>query len=100
LANYYRKFIHKFADIARPLTSLTRKHVLFSWTDLQQKAFDALKTLLCSAPILKVFDATLPTRVICDASNYALGAVLEQQHPDLQHWHPVEFISKSLSSAE
>ena len=48
--------------------------------------------------MLKVFDNTLPTRLICDASDYALGCVLEQQHTT--GWHPVEFMSKSLSSAE
>ncbi len=35
LANYYRKFIYKFSDIANPLTTLTRKNVLFNWTELQ-----------------------------------------------------------------
>lgn len=77
LANYYRKFVFKFSDIALPLTSLTRKNVLFSWTSLQQRAFDTLKRLLCNAPILKVFDSSLPTRIICDASDYAIGSVLE-----------------------
>ncbi len=77
LANYYRKFIFKFADIARPLTSLTRKNVLFNWTELQQTSFDKLKKLLSSAPVLKVFDGKLDTRIICDASDYAIGSVLE-----------------------
>lgn len=40
LANYYRKFIFKFSEIAQPLTSLTRKNVLFNWTENQQKSFD------------------------------------------------------------
>lgn len=98
LANYYRKFVYKFGEIARPLTSLTRKNVVFSWTNAQQKAFDTLKQLLCNAPVLKVFDPLLETRIICDASDYAIGSVLEQLHES--DWHPVEYISKSLSSAE
>ena len=57
-----------------------------------------MKTLLTSAPVLKVFDFALPTRLICDASSFAVGAVLEQQHGDL--WFPVEYLSKKLSSAE
>jgi hypothetical protein len=77
LANYYRKFIFHFSDIAQPLTQLTRKNVLFAWTDIQQSAFDTLKRLLCGAPVLKVFDHTLPTRIICDASDFAIGSVLE-----------------------
>jgi hypothetical protein len=74
--------------------------VIFTWTDAQQTAFDAIKKLLCAAPILKVFDAALPTRVICDASDYAIGSVLEQLQPDSNQWHPIEYISKSLTSAE
>lgn len=57
LANYYRKFIYKFSEVAQPLTSLTRKNVLFNWTELQQRAFDKIKSLLSAAPVLKVFDA-------------------------------------------
>ena len=55
--------------------------------------------MLCSAPVLKVFDSVLNTRLICDASSFAVGAVLEQQHAD-GYWHPVEFMSKKLSSSE
>jgi hypothetical protein len=78
LANYYRKFIFKLSELALPLTSLTRKNVIFAWTSAQQKAFDTIKRLLCSAPVLKVFDTELPTRIICDASDFAIGSVLEQ----------------------
>ena len=45
-----------------------------------------------------MFDGTLDTRIICDASDYAIGSVLEQMHST--GWHPVEYISKSLSAAE
>jgi hypothetical protein len=55
--------------------------------------------MLCSTPVLKVFNSALPTRIICDASSFAIGSVLEQQHED-DLWHPVEFLSKKLSSAE
>ncbi len=48
--------------------------------------------------MLKVFDTQLNTRLICDASDFALGSVLEQEHST--GWHPVEYLSKSLSSAE
>jgi hypothetical protein len=59
-----------------------------------------LKKLLCAAPVLKVFDFELETRIICDASDFAIGSVLEQYHPLDSQWHPVEFMSKSLNSAE
>jgi hypothetical protein len=56
--------------------------------------------VLCSAPVLKLFDKSLATRVVCDASNYCVGAVLEQQDAATGKWHPVEFFSKRLSSSE
>ena len=57
-----------------------------------------MKQSLCSAPVLKVFDSELNTRVICDASNYCVGGVLEQEING--KWHPVEYYSKRLSSSE
>ena len=53
---YYRKFINRFADTARPMTKLTRKGVKFEWTDECQIGFDYLKTCLTEAPILKYPD--------------------------------------------
>ena len=69
------------------------------WGDAQQRAFECLKCLLCSAPVLKVFDSTRETRVVCDASNFCVGGVLEQRAISGK-WHPVEFYSKPLSSSE
>ncbi len=54
-----------------------------------------MKKALCNAPTLKVFDPVLETRVVCDASNYCIGAVLEQCHD--KKWHPVEYYSKRLT---
>ena len=54
--------------------------------------------MLCSAPVLKVFDPKLETRVVCDASNFCVGAVLEQCHDG--KFHPVEYFSKRLTSTE
>ena len=77
LCNYYRKFVLRFSEIAGPLTLLTRKGQPWQWGADQQRAFDALKRCLCSAPTLKIFDSALQTRVVCDASNFCVGAVLE-----------------------
>lgn len=99
LCNYYRRFILRFSEVASPLTLLTRKAQQFVWGKAQQDAFDLLKTLLCSAPILKVFNYASPTRVVCDASAYCIGGVLEQQDSK-GSWHPVEYYSKRLSVSE
>lgn len=56
LAGYYRKFIHHFSLIAKPLTDLLRKDTLFIWTSLQESAFQALMAALCSAPVLGLPD--------------------------------------------
>ena len=52
LAGFYRNFIPHFADIARPLNTLTSDNVVFSWSDSCQVAFDTLKQLLTSEPVL------------------------------------------------
>ena len=52
LAGYYRRFIEGFSKIAQPLTSLTQKDKKFLWTEKQESAFQVLKKMLCSAPIL------------------------------------------------
>ena len=85
----------RFSELAGPLTRLTRKGVAFEWSEACQTAFDALKSCLTSAPCLKVFDDTCPIRVVCDASNFCVGSVLEQCVDG--QWHPVEFYSKRLN---
>jgi hypothetical protein len=52
LSGFYRKFIHNYAQIVRPLTKLTRKNVNFQWTEIEQAALDKLKMTLTSAPVL------------------------------------------------
>jgi hypothetical protein len=99
LCNYYRRFILRFSEVASPLTLLTRKDQQFVWGKAQQDAFDLLKKLLCSSPVLKVFNYSLPTRVVCDASMFCIGGVLEQQEAN-GSWHPVEYYSKRLSTSE
>ena len=79
LANYYRRFVANFARVAEPLTRLTRKNVSFEWSGECESAFQRLKSLLCSAPLLGIFDRERETRVCTDASGTSVGAVLEQK---------------------
>ena len=95
---YYRRFVPNFSNVAAPLTYLMSKDAEFNWNESCQQAFEQLKRYLCSAPILRPFDENLKTFVMTDASDFAVGAVLEQEHPDGRH--PVEYVSKSLNTAQ
>jgi len=99
LTNYYRKFIKDFARVARPINVLTRKDVKWQWGVEQQKAFDKLKRVFTTKPVLAAPDLDKKFRVEADASNYATGEVLSMKCSD-EMWRPVAFISKSLSDTE
>ena len=82
LVGYYRRFIDNYSNLAKPLLQLTRKDVIFHWGPAHDAAFQALKDALCSDPILAYPVDGLPWILDTDASNYAIGAVLSQRHPD------------------
>ena len=77
---YYRKFIPKYSDIAKPLTELTKFDVAFKWSDECQKAYDLLKEYLLKEPILRYPDPMLPYILYTDASKYAWAGVLTQSY--------------------
>src|SRR5215472_5278787 len=97
--NFYRRFIQDFADIARPLHDLTRKDRAWTWSLEHEEAFEQLKKKVTSAPVLIFPQDHRPYKVEADSSNYASGAVLSQQGED-EKWHPIAFLSKSLSPVE
>ena len=99
LANYYRKFIKNFAQVARPINVLMRKDVKWQWKQEQQKAFDELKKIFTTRPVLAAPDLDKEFRVEADASNYATGGVLSIKCSD-ELWRLVASISKSLSDIE
>ena len=80
LVGYYRKFIPLYADIARPLNTLTHKDVEFVWTDMCQRSFDLLKTMVTEEPILVYPDPSKPYVLFTDASKYAWSCVLTQEY--------------------
>ncbi|CAH2236856.1 jg13466 [Pararge aegeria aegeria] len=96
--SWYRRFIAGFAKIAEPLTRLTKKNAQWVWGIEQQVAYDKLKKLLTSAPILRQADETKPYLIKTDASSYAIGAVLLQGEGEDER--PVEYASRLLSPAE
>ncbi|CAF4830994.1 unnamed protein product [Pieris macdunnoughi] len=98
LVSYYRRFIPDFSKTAKPLTTLLKKDVLFNWSIEQQAAFDDLKNKLISAPILIYPDFTNPFVLTCDASNYAISAILSQG--EIGKDQPIAFSSRTLNKAE
>ena len=80
LIGYYRMFIPKFSDVARPLTNLTKKDIPFEWTPECQLTFQLLKDLLLAEPILKYPDPNKPYVLYTDASKYAWSCVLTQEY--------------------
>ncbi|XP_038697122.1 uncharacterized protein LOC119993981, partial [Tripterygium wilfordii] len=78
-AGFYRRFIKDFSKISQPLCVLLTKDAEFVWTDDCRTAFDKLKQALTSAPIMQAPDWELPFELMCDASDYSLGAVLGQR---------------------
>ena len=80
LVGYYRKFVPKFADIARPLTNLTKLDIPYEWTTRCQEAFEFLKEMLLKEPVLKYPDPSRPYTLFTDASKFAWACVLTQEY--------------------
>ena len=99
LTGYYRKFVPRFADISRPLTTLTKKDAKFKWTSACQKSFELLKEALCGEPVLKYADTSKLYTLYTDASKYGWAGVLTQPHimtidgKSTTTDHPVAFVS-------
>ena len=91
LVGYYRKFVPRFSDIARPLTQLTRKNEGFNWSTECDKCFHMLKDYLQEAPILRYPDPTADYILYTDASKYAYAGVLTQSIDGTDH--PVAYTS-------
>ena len=99
LIGYYRKFVPRFADVARPLTNLTRLDQPFEWSDKCQASFELLKEALIKEPILRFPDPNKPYTLYTDASKYAWSCVLTQQYThDIDNKqivvnHPITYVS-------
>jgi hypothetical protein len=98
-ANYYRRFIRNFSDVAKPLHRLTEKVNTFAWSESCQLAFDELRRRLTSAPILAFPDYSKPFLLDTDASDMGIGAVLSQVHSDGLE-HVIAYGSRCLSKPE
>ena len=96
---YYRKFIPKYSDIARPVTNLTRKDTPFEWSKACQAAFEMLKEYLLKEPILKYPKPDQPYILYTDTSKYAWAGVLTQAYVYIEEGkefsihHPITYVS-------
>ena len=98
-ANYYRRFIQDFSQIAKPLHRLTERNCPFKWTAECQQSFDELKAKLTTAPVLAYPDYGKPFILDTDASDFGIGAVLSQKDDEGRE-RVVAFASRSLTKAE
>ena len=97
-AGFYSRFIRDFSSIARPLCNFLAKDVTFEWSQACEATFDKLKTMLVSPPIIRSPNYYLPFKIICDASDYAIGAVLGQREDKKEFM--IYYASKTLDSAQ
>jgi hypothetical protein len=100
LTSYFRKFIQNYASIARPLTELLKENVPFVFDDSHKKAFEELKLMLTSKPVLNIFNPELETELHTDASLHAYAAVLMQRNLEDGQLHPVHYMSKKTTDPE
>nr|GEX25464.1 hypothetical protein [Tanacetum cinerariifolium] len=97
-AGFYRCFIQDFSKIARPMTHLLEKETPFVFSKECVDAFDTLKKKLTEASTLVVLDWNLPFELMCDASDFAIGAVLGQRKT--KHFKPIHYASKTMTEAQ
>jgi len=97
-AGFYRRFIKDFSKIALPLCKLLQKDVAFELNEACKKAFDKLKELLTSTPVIQPPDWNIPFEIMCDASDYAVGAVLGQRIGKASH--AIYYASRTLNDAQ
>ena len=97
-AGFYRRFIKDFSKISRPLCNLLAKDAPFVFDDECLYAFKRLKTELTSAPIIQPPNWKVPFEIMCDASDYAIGAVLGQRVGKVPH--VIYYASKTLNDAQ
>ncbi|KAF8117952.1 hypothetical protein N665_0007s0001 [Sinapis alba] len=97
-AGFYMRFIQDFSKIARPLTRLLCKDTKFYFNNECLEAFHTIKVALVSAPIVQPLDWKLPLEVMCDASDYVVGAVLGQRKE--KKLHVIYYASRTLDDAQ
>ena len=94
IVNYLGHFLSHLTEVARPLHNLIRHNVTWMWSDVQEQAFNAIKKLVTSAPILTYYDCHKPLTIQNDASEYGIGSVI------FQDGRPIAYASRILTDIE
>nr|GFB08529.1 reverse transcriptase domain-containing protein [Tanacetum cinerariifolium] len=97
-AGFYRRFIQDFSKISGPMTHLLEKNTSLIFSEDCIQAFQTLKNKLTEAPILIAPNWDLPFELMCDVSDFAIGAVFGQRHE--KHFKPIHYASKTMNDAE
>nr|GEV56438.1 DNA-directed DNA polymerase [Tanacetum cinerariifolium] len=95
---FYRRFIQDFSKIARPMTHLLEKETLFVFSKHCIDSFETIKKKLTEPSILVVPDWNLPFELMCDASDFVIGAVLGQRK--MKHFQSIDYASKTMTEAQ
>lgn len=101
LTSWFNKFLPNYATVVEPLRQMLRANAQtpLQWSKETVESFDTLKRMLLQSPVLAIYDPSLPTFISTDASDYGLGAVLTQLHPDGVE-RVIAFASRTLSTSE
>jgi len=99
MVGFYWKFCKNFAVVAEPLTKLLQKRHKFTWEHNQQQAFERVKMLLTTAPVLTMPDFKKPFIINVGASDVGVGAVLMQEDVHKLE-HPICYFSKKFNGAQ
>ena len=97
-AGFYRRFIKDFSQIAKPLSNLLVQGIPFEFDSQCLHAFSVLKDKLVSAPIVVAPDWSFPFELMCDASDFAIGAVLGQKREKI--FQVIYYASRTLNDAQ
>lgn len=97
MAGFYRRFCRNFAEVSVPLTDLVSPKKKFVWSPACQAAFDKIKLILSTEPVLKLPDFSKQFIIETDTSDVGLGAVLLQMGND-DVLHPICYHSSKLKS--
>jgi hypothetical protein len=98
MVGFYANFVKDFSQMAEPLHALKRKNAKFVWGASQRVAFEKLKHSISMPPVLQVPDFSKEFVLVCDSSEVAISAVLNQRREE--GLAPIAFASRLLTSAE